>query len=105
MRIQGTTERPRLSVFRSCKHFYCQFIDDLAGATLLSGSTNTDEFRQAFPDQKSGNCSAGEALGKLVAAKAKERGITRIVFDRSGYRFHGRVKVLAETLRKEGIQF
>ena len=103
-RIRGTAERPRLSVFRSLKHVYCQLIDDLEGKTLLSESTNSSRFSEAG-GTSGGNRQASELLGKLIATKAKEQGVTKIVLDRAGYKYHGRIKALAESLRQEGLKF
>ncbi|MBI2192814.1 MAG: 50S ribosomal protein L18 [Planctomycetes bacterium] len=106
-RVRGTVDRPRLSVYRSVKQLYCQLIDDVSGQTLVSENTLSAAYRAACPDgkQSGGNCSAAQRLGSLLARKAKEKGVSRVVFDRSGYRYHGRIKALAESLRKEGINF
>lgn len=105
--IQGTSERPRLSVFRSLKQFYCQLIDDISGRTLVNESTRSAAYSEASQPGpvRGSNCQAAQRLGILLAKKAKEQGISKIVFDRSGCRYHGRVKALAESLRKEGMQF
>jgi large subunit ribosomal protein L18 len=94
--------RPRLSVFRSSKHIYAQIIDDVAGHTLAAAST----LDEALKDSKSGaNKEAAEAVGKLLAERAKAAGVTAVVFDRGGYLFHGRVKALADAAREGGLDF
>ncbi len=100
-RIEGTPERPRLSIFRSVKHIYAQVIDDRAGHTLVAAST-----RESRPDAGyGGNIQAAARVGKLIGERAKENGVTKIVFDRGGYRYHGRVKALADAARKAGLEF
>jgi len=102
-KISGTAERPRLNVFRSLKHIYAQIIDDDRGVTLVSASTLSPELRGQL---KSGsNKEAAAAVGRLVAQKALERGIKKVVFDRGGYIYHGRVKALAEAAREAGLEF
>jgi len=102
-RVTGTPERPRLSVYRSLKHIYAQVIDDVSGRTLVSASTQSDALKA---DLKSGgNCAAAAKVGALLAARAKEAGITAVAFDRGGRKFHGRVKALAEAARKAGLKF
>ena len=100
-RIFGVAERPRLSVFRSAKHIYAQVIDDLSGRTLAYASTNEKGTKVA----NGGNCVAASEVGKTLADRARKAGIEKVVFDRNGYRFHGRVKALAEAVRKGGLQF
>ena len=96
-KIQGTAERPRLSVYRSNKHMYAQLIDDLNGRTLVAAST--------FEGGDSGNPSEkSKAVGKRLAERAKEAGVETAVFDRNGYRYHGRVKALADGAREAGLQ-
>ena len=99
--VVGSPERPRLAVFRSHKYLYAQLVDDLAGKTLLGCSTK-DERLKAL--RQRGSVAAAQALGTLVAQEARKRGVTRIVFDRGGYLYHGRVKALAEAVREGGIQ-
>jgi large subunit ribosomal protein L18 len=101
--IKGTAERPRLAVFRSLNHVYAQLIDDAAGRTLVAVDSRSPEFRQRLT--KGANIAAAKVVGELVAGKAKERGITRAVFDRGGYQYHGRVKALAEAARAAGLKF
>jgi len=102
-KIVGTAERPRLSVFRSSKHIYAQLIDDLTGRTLAAASSNSPELRKELP--YGGNVKAAQVVGKRLAEIAKERGITKAAFDRGPYRYHGRVKALAEAAREGGLQF
>lgn len=100
--ISGTNEKPRMSVFRSNKGIYVQLIDDLAGQTLLSVSSKMKE----VADQKGVNkTEQAKLVGKLVAAKAIEKGIQTVVFDRNGYLYHGRVKSLADAAREGGLKF
>ena len=101
-KVQGTAERPRLSVYRSLNHVYAQVIDDLAGKTLASASTA--EGKKA--DRKTGgNLAAAKMVGKTIAERAKAKGISQVVFDRGGYIYHGRVKALADAAREAGLQF
>jgi large subunit ribosomal protein L18 len=102
-RIVGTPERPRLTVFRSSKHIYAQLIDDLAGRTLAAASSVAPEVHKDLP--YGGNVKAAKVVGLRLAAVAKERGIARAAFDRGHYRYHGRVKALAEGAREGGLQF
>ena len=99
-KISGTAERPRLNVFRSAKHIYAQIIDDVNGVTLAAASTTEKSF-----ENYGGNKKAAKEIGKLVAQRAIEKGVTCVVFDRSGYLYHGRVKELAEGAREGGLQF
>ncbi len=100
-KITGTPERPRLTVFRSSKHIYAQLIDDLAGVTLAAASSLTPEVHKDLP--YGGNIKAAQAVGAKLAAAAKEKGITKAAFDRGSYRFHGRVKALAEAANAGGL--
>jgi large subunit ribosomal protein L18 len=102
-KIQGTAERPRLTVFRSSKHIYAQLIDDLSGVTLASASSRVKDVRAGTP--YGGNIKAAQAVGKKLAEAAKEKGIARAAFDRGHYRYHGRVKALADGAREGGLQF
>jgi len=99
--VQNASGRPRLSVFRSGRHIYAQVIDDLAGATLASASTHEKDSAVA----KSWNVEAAKAVGKLVAERAIAAGVTKVVFDRGGYIYHGRVKALADAAREGGLEF
>lgn len=103
-KISGTKERPRLSVYRSLNHLYVQVIDDLDGKTLVAASTNSSALKETLK-KKCGNVKAAVALGAAVAELCKKKNITKVVFDRSGYRYHGRVKALADAARKGGLQF
>jgi large subunit ribosomal protein L18 len=100
-KMSGTGERPRLAVFRSLNHIYAQVIDDASGRTLASASTTEPEFR----GRSGGNVAAAKDVGKLIAERAKEKGISRVVFDRGGYIYHGRVRNLAEAAREAGLEF
>ena len=98
-KISGTAARPRLDVFRSAKHIYAQLIDDEAGVTLAAASTLDKDF-----NGYGGNVDAATQVGKNIAAKALEKGITEVVFDRGGYVYHGRVKALADGAREGGLK-
>jgi large subunit ribosomal protein L18 len=104
-KLQGTTERPRLNVYRSTSHLYVQVIDDSKGATLLAA--NTLEFGEAKEGKRptGGNVSAAKQLGKTIAERAKQKGINKVVFDRGGYLYHGRIKALADAAREGGLEF
>jgi large subunit ribosomal protein L18 len=111
-RLQGTAERPRLAVFRSVAHIYAQVIDDSQGKTLVSASSVDKGAKpaKAGKDAKAartggGNVAAAKSIGKLVAERAKEKGIKKVVFDRGGYQYHGRVKALADAARAAGLEF
>ena len=100
--VKGTQEKPRLSVFRSGRHIYAQLIDDTKGITLLSASDKKES--KGKPETK-GKIGDAFKIGKLLAKKALEKGIDRAVFDRAGYKYHGRIKALAEGAREGGIKF
>ncbi len=100
-KVVGWPDRPRLCVFRSGKHLYAQLVDDVAGKTLLGWSTKDERLKSL---KSGGNVDAAKALGALVAADAKEQKIARVVFDRGGYLFHGRVKALADAARAGGLE-
>jgi large subunit ribosomal protein L18 len=100
-RVLGVPDRPRLTVFRSAKHIYAQVIDDLSGRTLVFASTNEKGRRIA----NGGNCAAATEVGKSLAERAREAGVQAVVFDRNGYRFHGRIKALATAARDGGLKF
>ena len=100
-KVSGTAARPRLAVFRSAKHISAQVIDDVAGKTLAAASTN----EKALRSSTGGNKSAAEAIGKLVAERAKAAGVTTVVFDRGGFLYHGRVAALADAARAAGLEF
>src|SRR5215203_3789863 len=99
-RVSGSAERPRLAVYRSLKHIYAQVIDDRAGRTLVSASSN-----EKSSDANGGNIAGAKEIGKAIADRAKEKGIARVVFDRGGYLYHGRVKALADAAREAGLEF
>ena len=99
-KVSGTAQRPRLDVFRSAKNIYAQVIDDVAGVTLVSASTNENDFTEY-----GGNKDAAKKVGLMIAERCKAKGIENVVFDRGGYLYHGRVKELAEGAREGGLQF
>jgi large subunit ribosomal protein L18 len=99
-KLSGNSERPRLAVFRSVAHIYAQVIDDSRGTTLVSASSVGKDAKS-----KGGNVAAAKAIGKLVAERAKEKGIKSVVFDRGGYQYHGRIKALADAAREAGLEF
>jgi large subunit ribosomal protein L18 len=101
--VRGTAGRPRLSVYRSLKHIYAQLVDDDTGRTLVAVGSLSPEFRGTLTT--GGNVAAAKVVGELLARKALERGIQRVVFDRGGYQFHGRVKALADAARAVGLVF
>jgi large subunit ribosomal protein L18 len=103
-KVSGTTERPRLSVFRSLHHIYAQIIDDIQGVTLVSASTVEPEIRKQIT-MNGGNIEAAKIIGTKVAQKALEKGIKQVVFDRGGQIYHGRVKALATAAREGGLEF
>ncbi len=105
-RIAGTKERPRLSVFRSVAHIYAQVIDDMTGQTLVSASTIDPQLKTSFDKKvKGGNIKGAEAIGKAIAERSIEKGIKRVVFDRSGFLYHGRIRAVADAARKAGLEF
>jgi large subunit ribosomal protein L18 len=101
--MRGTSTRPRLSVFRSLRHIYAQIIDDITGTTLATASTLDPELRPQVKGQK--KTASGELVGQLLARRARDKGITAVVFDRGGYKYHGRIRALADAARKAGLQF
>jgi len=101
-KLEGTAERPRLNVYRSLNHIYVQVIDDLNGKTLVSASTAEGK-KEAR--NKGGNVASAKAVGKTIAERAKEKGVSKVVFDRGGYIYHGRVKALADAAREAGLKF
>ena len=105
-RIAGTKARPRLSVFRSVAHIYAQVIDDMTGQTLVSASTIDPALTGTFDKKvKGGNIKGAEAIGKAIAERSIEKGIKRVVFDRSGFLYHGRIRAVADAARKAGLEF
>ena len=99
-KVTGTAERPRLAVFRSLKGIYAQVIDDASGNTIVSASSHEKD-----SGAKGANSAAAKAVGVLIAKKAKDKGITRVVFDRGGYLYHGNIKALADAARENGLEF
>jgi large subunit ribosomal protein L18 len=99
----GTTERPRLSVFRSDKHIYAQVIDDYSGKTLVSASSTQEDVRGE--NKNGGNIAVAKVVGKTIAERAKAAGVTKVAFDRGGRQYHGRIKALADAAREAGLSF
>lgn len=99
--VSGTTARPRLAVYKSLHHIYAQVIDDLSGKTLVSAST----VEKKLALEKTGNSNAAVKIGETIAERAKAKGVKAVVFDRRGFKFHGRVKALADAARKAGLEF
>ena len=105
-RIAGSTERPRLSVFRSVTHIYVQVIDDMTGQTIASASTIDPKVKGKMPKGVGGgNIKGAELIGQTIAERLKEKGITKVVFDRNGFLYHGRVRAVAEAARTAGLEF
>ncbi len=102
-KVAGTPERPRLAVYRSLNHIYAQVIDDGAGKTLVSASSIDKETRKQT--KGGGNIAAAKVIGKIIAERAKAAGISQVVFDRGGYKYHGRVEALAQAAREAGLKF
>ena len=102
-RVTGKEERPRLSVFRSLKHIYAQVVDDATGRTLVSASTLDKQVREQA--SYGGNVAAAKVVGRVLGERAKKAGVTRVVFDRGGYEYHGRVKAVADAAREAGLDF
>jgi large subunit ribosomal protein L18 len=102
-RIRGSSTRPRLAVFRSANHIYAQLVDDDAGRTVLAVDSRSKTFREGH--KSGGNVAAAKVVGELLAQKAKAQGVERIVFDRGGYKYHGRIKALADAARAGGLVF
>jgi len=103
IKVSGTTERPRLCVYRSLGHIYAQVIDDRSGKTLVSASSVDKETKKHL--KGGGNVAAAKVIGKAIAERAKSAGVSKVVFDRGGYKYHGRVKALADAAREAGLQF
>ena len=102
-KLSGSEARPRLSVFRSTRHIYAQIVDDGKGQTLVAASTLSGEIKGKLSGLK--KADAAKEVGKLLAAKAREKGIARVVFDRNGFIYHGRVKAVADSCRENGLEF
>ncbi|MGD0825927.1 MAG: 50S ribosomal protein L18 [Terriglobales bacterium] len=103
-KVMGTPERPRLNVYRSLNHIYVQLIDDLKGVTLAAAST-ADDRKNKDARVTGGNVASAKVVGKKIAELAKQKGFTKVVFDRGGYIYHGRVKAVADAAREAGLQF
>jgi large subunit ribosomal protein L18 len=105
-RIAGTVERPRLRVFRSVSHIYAQVIDDMTGTTLISAASTEPGLKSTFAGStRGGNISGAKALGKTIAERLIAKGIKRVVFDRGGFLYHGRIRAVAEAAREAGLEF
>lgn len=102
-KVSGSTERPRLTVFRSDKHIYAQIIDDISGTTLVSASTLSPEYREM--EKPEGKIGAAKRVGEMIARMAQEKGISKVVFDRNGFIYHGRIQALANAAREAGLDF
>ena len=101
IKLKGSQERPRLAVFRSLKHIYAQVIDDRQGHTLAAASSG----EKKSSVESGGNLAGAKEIGKLIAERAKTKGISKVVFDRGGYLYHGRIKALADAAREAGLEF
>ncbi|NOT44613.1 MAG: 50S ribosomal protein L18 [Acidobacteria bacterium] len=105
-RVSGTQERPRLTVFRSVTHMYVQVVDDMAGTTIAAASTVEPALRGALPEgARGGNIAGAKAIGKTIAERLLDKGVKRVVFDRNGFLYHGRVKAVADAAREAGLEF
>ncbi len=105
-RMRGTSERPRLSVFRSVSHIYVQVIDDMAGTTIAAASSVEPTVKAKLSGElRGGNRKGAEVVGQTIAERLKEKGITRVIFDRNGFLYHGRVRAVAEAARTAGLEF
>ena len=105
-RVSGSEQRPRLTVFRSVGHMYVQVVDDMTGRTIASASTVEPAVKGALPKPASGgNVEGAKAIGKAIAERLLEKGVTRVVFDRNGFLYHGRVKAVADAAREAGLEF
>ncbi len=102
-KVAGTSERPRLAVYRSQTHIYAQLVDDDQGRTLCAASSLDADLKQSLT--RGGNLAAAKAVGSLIASRAKEKGVVAVVFDRGGFQYHGRVKALADAAREGGLKF
>ena|SRR2546423_9064839 len=103
-KMMGTSERPRLNIYRSLNHIYAQLVDDMASRTLAAASSNEVK-KKGEKKNAGGNLAAAKTVGKTIAERAKAKGVSKVVFDRGGYLYHGRVKALADAAREAGLQF
>ena len=105
-RIRGSEQRPRLTVYRSVAHIYVQVVDDMSGRTIASASSVEPSLKGTFAKQaKGGNVAGAQAVGKTIAQRLMEKGVKRIVFDRNGFLYHGRIKAVADAAREAGLEF
>ncbi len=105
-RVQGTSERPRLTVFRSVAHIYVQVVDDMQGTTIAAASTVEPAVKGALAKEaKGGNVAGAKAIGKAIAERLLEKGVKQVVFDRNGFLYHGRIKAVADAAREAGLEF
>ena len=104
-KVKGSAERPRLAIFKSGKHIYAQVIDDGTGRTLAAASSLDGDLKKQAQGKVGANVKTAEKVGELVAARAREKGVARVVFDRGGYIYHGKVRALADAARKGGLEF
>ena len=104
-KLSGSDERPRLNVYRSLNHIYAQVIDDGKGVTIVSASTASGRKQAKGTKKTGGNLASAKEIGKLIAQRAQEKGVKKVVFDRGGYLYHGRVKALADAAREAGLEF
>ena len=105
-RVQGTPERPRLTVFRSVAHIYVQVVDDMKGTTIAAASTVEPSPKSALPKEaRGGNVAGAKAIGKAIAERLLEKGVKQVVFDRNGFLYHGRIKAVADAAREAGLEF
>jgi len=105
-RVQGNESRPRLTIFRSVAHMYVQVVDDMTGRTIASASTVDAKVKGSMKkEERGGNIAGAKAIGRTIAERLKEKGVTRVVFDRNGFLYHGRVKAVADAAREAGLEF
>ena len=105
-RVQGNESRPRLTIFRSVAHMYVQVVDDMTGRTIASASTIDPKVKGSMKkEERGGNIAGAKAIGRAIAERLKEKGVTRVVFDRNGFLYHGRVKAVADAAREAGLEF
>ena len=104
-RVHGTEARPRLTVLRSVAHMYVQVVDDMSGTTVAAASSVEADLKGAMGKAKGGNVAGAQAVGKAIAARLLEKGVKRVVFDRNGFLYHGRVKAVADAAREAGLEF